>query len=131
MRTRPEGADGVRARAGRLAQNVAALLRARVLQARAETRSTVRRLLTGVLLGVIALVLALLAIPLLLATLILALAQILPAWLAAAVILVTMLVASAALVVLARRRLRWTGPRLAADLREDWQAIRRRLEDRP
>lgn len=131
MTTRPEGADGVRTRAGRLAQNVAALLRARVLQAREETRGAVRRLVTGVLLGLIALALALLAVPLLIATLILALAQILPAWLAAAIILATMLVSSAALVVLARRRLRWTGPRVAANLRDDWQAIRRRLEERP
>lgn len=131
MSTQPDGADAAGARTGRLVQNVMALLRLRFLQAQRDTKDAVRSLAMGVVLGLIALVVVLLAMPLLVAAVILALAQYLPAWLAAASILLTMLIAAAVLVVLARRRLRWLGPSIAADLRADWQAIRRHLEEPP
>lgn len=131
MSTGPEREDPTGTRAGRIAQNVAALLRARLGQARREGKAALRRLAVGVVLGLIALVVALLAVPLLVALLILVLALVLPAWLATATALLAMLATSGVLLLLARRRLRWVTPRFVADLREDWQAIRRRLEERP
>lgn len=126
-----EGTDGGGPRVRRLIQNIVALLRARLMQARQETRDALRRMAVGAALGLIALVVALLMLPLLVAMLVLLLAQVLPAWLATAVILLAMLAAAGVLLLLARRRLRWAGPHLWRDLREDWQVIRRRLEERP
>ncbi len=113
----------------RLWQNIAALSRLRLVQARREANDTARSVLIGVVMALIALVIVLLAIPLLLTALILALAQVMPAWLAAAVVLAVALGIAAALLWSARQRLRRRRIRVLDDLRADWQAIRTRLEE--
>ncbi|HXF81220.1 MAG TPA: phage holin family protein [bacterium] len=116
-------------RVARLAQNVAALLRLRLQDTRADVMASARRLVGGALLALAAVVLALLALPLLIIMLILILAVYLPAWAATGVVLLAVLLAAGALGVLARRRLRWRWPDLLADLQADVAAIREALED--
>jgi uncharacterized membrane protein YqjE len=116
-------------RIARLAQNVAALIRLRLQDTRADVTASARRLVGGAILALAAVVLALLALPILVVMLILILAVYLPAWAATGLVLLAVLLAAAALTVLARRRLRWRGAHLLADLKADVAAIREALED--
>jgi hypothetical protein len=121
---------GAGARAGRIAQNVAALLRLRFQDARADVKSSFRSLAMGAVFGLAAIVLALLALPVLITTVILILSMYLPAWAAAGIVLAVMLVAVGGLFLFARSRLRWKGPSLPQELKADWEAIRERLKER-
>lgn len=130
MSTPPDGAQmKAGTRVGRIAQNVLALLRLRLGDAQQEAKGTLRRFVIGIILALVAVIIVLLAVPLLVTTLVLALAQYLPAWLAMAIILASMLVLAAVLLLVARSRLRWKGIRLPQDLKADWEAIRARLEE--
>ena len=131
MSTQTDGAPvSAGARAARIAQNVAALLRLRLADARADVRTSVRRLLTGAALGLTALVLVLLALPVLITTVILVLAIYMPSWAAAGIVFLAVLLVAAGLVLAARGRLRWVGPSVVADLHADWAAIREGMEER-
>lgn len=131
MSTQVDGAHiSAGARVARIAQSVIALLRLRLDDARQDTKRAVRRMLMGAVLAAAALATALTVMPLLATTTILFLAQYMAAWMAAGVVLLTMLVAAAILALLARNRLRWTGVSLPEDLKADWQAIRQQLEER-
>ncbi len=121
--------SSVAGRLTRLRQNIAALVRLRLLQARREANDTVRSVLISLVMILVAFVLTLFAIPLLLTALILALAQVMPAWLAAAIVLIAALIIAAAFLWSAQRRIRRKRIRVLDDLRADWQAIRRRLEE--
>lgn len=110
-----------------MVQNVMSLLRARGAMVRRDAKTALRDLVVGVLLALFGLLIVLLAIPVAVATLILALAELLPAWLAGGIGLLTMVVFAAVLFVLARLRLR-RRPRFLEDLKEDWRAIREHLE---
>lgn len=131
MTTQVDGAHvSAGARVARIAQNVTALLRLRLDDARQDTKRAVRRLLMGAVFAAAALATALTVLPLLATTTILFLAQYMAAWMAAGIVLVAMLGAAAILALLARSRLRWTGVSLPEDLKADWQAIRQQLEER-
>jgi len=131
MSTQTDGAPvSAGVRVGRIVQNVAALLRLRFGDARSNVKASVRGLAMGAVFGLVAIVLVLLTLPLLIAMVILILSMYMPAWAAAGVVLVATLAVAAGLLLLARRRLRWTGPSLPRDLRADWEAIRERLEER-
>jgi NhaP-type Na+/H+ or K+/H+ antiporter len=131
MTTQVDGAHvSAGARVARIVQNVIALLRLRLDNARQDTKRSVRRLLMGAVFAAAAVATALTVLPLLATTTILFLAQYMAAWMAAGVVLVTMLGAGAILALLARSRLRWTGVSLPEDLKADWQAIRQQLEER-
>jgi hypothetical protein len=131
MSAQTDGAPvGAGARAGRIAQNVAALLRLRFQDARADVKSSFRSLAMGAVFGLAAIVLALLALPVLITTVILILSMYLPAWAAAGIVLAVMLVAVGGLFLFARSRLRWKGPSLPQELKADWEAIRERLKER-
>lgn len=130
MSTQVDGAHvSVGTRLGRIAQNVIALLRLRLDDARQDTKRAVRRLLMGAVFAAAALATALMVLPLLVTTTILVLSQYMAAWMAAGIVLLTTLGAAAILALLARSRLRWTGVSLPEDLKADWQAIRQGLEE--
>jgi hypothetical protein len=114
-------------RAARVWAYALSLLQLRFRQAQGDARAAARTLLMGVVFGAIALVLFLLALPLLVTVLILALATVVPAWLAALIVLVAMLAVVAGLLVLARVRFRWRGISLVQDLRADWEAVRQKV----
>ena len=131
MSAQTDGAPvGAGARAGRIAQNVAALLRLRFQDARADVKSSFRSLAMGAAFGLAAIVLALLALPVLITMVVLILSMYLPAWAAAGIVLAVMLVAVGGLFLFARSRLRWKGPSLPQELKADWEAIRERLKER-
>ncbi|MDR7402422.1 MAG: phage holin family protein [Armatimonadota bacterium] len=115
----------------RLLQQAGALLDARLRLTRAEARAWLRDLAAAAVLLAIALALLLLMVPVAVAVLILVLAEVLPPWLATAVVLAAMAVVIVVLAAVARGRLRRRRPTLLQDLREDWRAIRRMLERRP
>lgn len=126
----PTAGDGqlnAGARLGRLWEHLAALLVLRLRQAQGDARAAARRITMGIIFGMVAVVLLLLALPLVVTTAILALAIVMPAWLAALVVVGLMLLIVAVLLLLARARLRWAGMSVIQDLRADWQAIRRRV----
>jgi hypothetical protein len=114
-------------RAARLWEYFLALLRLRLRQAEGDARSTARRMVMGVIFGAAAVVLLLLTLPLAATTLILALATVMPAWLAALIVLAVLLAVVAGLLITARSRLRWPGISLVQDLRADWEAIRQKV----
>jgi protein-S-isoprenylcysteine O-methyltransferase Ste14 len=131
MSTQSDGAPvAAAARLGRIAQNLAALLRLRLENARADVKTSVRGLAMGAAFGLAAFVLVLMALPLFVTVAILFLALYIPSWAAAGIVLLVVLAAAAVLLLAARRRLRWRGPSVIADLREDWAAIRAGLEER-
>lgn len=131
MSTQPDGAPvAAGARLGRIAQNVAALLRLRLGDVRADVTSSVRGMAMGAAFGLAALVLVLMALPLLVTMAIFILAMYIPSWAAAGIMLLVVLIAAAVLLLIARRRLRWRGPSVIADLREDWASIQAGLEER-
>lgn len=122
---------GVGAVATRLLQHLVALLQARADLMRREVRGVLRglALAAGALLA--ALMLLLLLIPVAAATLILLLAQVVAPWIATGVVLLVMVLVAAGLVIFARVMLRRRRLTLLQGLQEDWQAIRRGLEERP
>jgi len=131
MTTQVDGAHvSAGTRVARIVQNVIALLRLRLDDARQDTKRAVRRVLMGAVFAAAAFATSLTVLPLLATTSILFLAQYVAAWMAAGIVLVTMLGAAAILALLARSRLRWTGVSLPEDLKADWQAIRQQLEER-
>jgi len=131
MGMQPEGIPpGAGARAGRLIQNTLALARLRLNEARGDASTLLGRMALGVALGAAAFVLVLLALPILVTMVVLILAIYVPPWAAVAIVLAAMLAASGALLLLARRRLRWRPLRLVEAMRSDWAAIRARLEER-
>ena len=115
------------ARLSRVWEHLVALLLLRARQARGDAGTAARNFAMGVVFGLAAVVLFLLALPLLVTTVILALATILPPWLAVLIVLGVLLLAVAALLIMARARLRRPRFGLLDDLRADWQAIRRRV----
>ncbi len=131
MEQPPEHSEAVGTVLTRLLQQVGALLEARLRLARADARALARDLVTAVILLVAAAILLLLMVPVAAAVLILVLAEVLPAWLATAVVLAAMAAVAVVLVAAARVRLRRRRLTLLQDLREDWRAIRQMLERRP
>jgi protein-S-isoprenylcysteine O-methyltransferase Ste14 len=128
MSTQTDGAPvSAGVRIGRIAQNAAALLRLRLLEARAGMRASLRGLAVGAAMAAAAAALALLALPLLVTTAILILAMYVPPWAAVGLVLVATVLAAGLLLLAARRRLRWAAPPLLRDLRSDWEAIRGQL----
>lgn len=131
MSTQTDGAPvSAGTRAARIAQNVAALFRLRLQDASADVKRSVRRLVTGAVLGLVALVLILMALPVLITMVILILSMYMPSWAATGLVLLSVLLVAAGLLLVARRRLRWEGPSVIADLKADWAAIREGLEER-
>jgi hypothetical protein len=128
---RMSGAEPVNAgaRVARLWDHLVALLRLRLRQAQGDASSAARRLMMGAIVALVALVLFLLTLPLLVTAVILALATVMPGWLAALVVLVLLLAVVAGLLVMARARLRWRGVSLLEDLRADWEAVRRKVRE--
>src|SRR3990170_4095500 len=94
-----DGQMNAGARVARLWEHLVALLQMRLRQAQGDARSAARNLLMGI-------VFALVALPLLVTTAILALAAVMPAWLAALVVLAVLLLVAAGLLIMARARLR-------------------------
>lgn len=117
-------ADTVGTRARRLIQNVAALLRTRWLQAQREGRAFARDIVTSAVLVVVAIVLVVMAVPLAVVTLILLLAQVVPAWAAVGLVLAAVLVAVGLLLFLARLKFRRRF-QVVQDLRSDVAMIRK------
>lgn len=119
------------ARVVRLTQNVAALLRTRVELTQQEVRLAGRDLIISLIAVLIALLLVLLAVPVAIAMLILALAQVLPPWLATGAVLLAMLAVVGGLLLVARAHLRRPRLTLLTGLKEDWRTIREHLERGP
>lgn len=115
------------ARVARVWEYLRELIQLRLGQAQGDVRSAARRMVMGVVFGAAAVVLLLLTLPLLVAALILGLATVMPAWLAALVILGVLLAVVAALLIMTRARLRRPGISVVQDLRADWEAIRQRV----
>lgn len=131
MSTQVNGAPAsAGARVTRIIQNVIALLRLRLDDARGDSKRAVRRIMMGVVFGAAAVATLLTILPLLATTSILFLSQYMAAWIAAGIVLLGMLLVGAVLGLLARSRLRWTGVSLPEDLKADWQAIKQSLEAR-
>ena len=122
------GSEPVTSVVGRLLQHIVALLEARVDLTRQEMRAALRDVAISLFLLVAALALVLLMIPVAVAVLVLVLAQVLPVWLATAIVLGVMLMIVAVLLIVARFRLRKRRLTVLAGLREDWRAIRQALE---
>src|SRR2546425_3173331 len=122
------GSDPVTSVVGRLLQHIVALLEARVDLTRQEMRAALRDVAISLFLLVSALALVLLMIPVAVAVLVLVLAQVLPVWLATAIVLGVMLMIVAVLLIVARFRLRKRRLTVLAGLREDWRAIRPAVE---
>src|SRR2546428_12401656 len=118
------GSDPVTSVVGRLLQHIVALLEARVDLTRQEMRAALRDVAISLSLLVSALALVLLMIPVAVAVLVLVLAQVLPVWLATAIVLGVMLMIVAVLLIVARFRLRKRRLTVLAGLREDWRAER-------
>lgn len=111
----------------RLLQDIADLLRLRGTLARAEVNRAARRALIGSALILAALILIVFAGPLSVVILILVLSTVMPAWAAAAVMLLVSL-ALAGVLLLVARRLLTIRLRFLTDLAEDWRSVKRRIE---
>src|SRR3989475_1433644 len=122
------GSDPVTSVVGRLLQHIVALLEARVDLTREEMRGALRDVAISLFLLVSALALVLLMIPVAVAVLVVVLAQVLPVWLATAIVLGVMLMIVAVLLIVARFRLRKRPLTVLAGLREDWRAVRPGLD---
>jgi cytochrome c biogenesis protein CcdA len=99
----------------------------RLRQGQGDARAAARNALMGIMFGAIAFVLFLLALPLIVTVVILALATVMPPWLAVLIVLVVMLAVVAGLLFLARLRFRWQGISIVQDLRADWEAVRQKV----
>src|SRR2546428_1588120 len=117
------GSEPVTSVVGRLLQHIVALLEARVDLTRQEMRTALRDVAISLFLLVSALALVLLMIPVAVAVLVLVLAQVLPTWLATAIVLGVMLAIVTVLLIVARLRLRKRRLTVLAGLREDWRAV--------
>src|SRR2546428_4307318 len=122
------GSDPVTSVVGRLLQHIVALLEARVDLTRQEMRAALRDVAISLSLLVSALALVLLMIPVAVAVLVLVLAQVLPVWLATAIVLGVILTIVAVLLIVARFRLRKRRLTVLAGLREDWRAVPQAFE---
>lgn len=107
-------------RVNRILKNVVALARARWEQAQREGRAVVRDLITGAVLIVVAIVLLALSVPLAVVTIILLLAEVMPAWGATGIVFAAMLVVAGLLVLVARSKFRRRGFQVVRDLGQDF-----------
>jgi hypothetical protein len=114
-------------RVARAWEYAVSLVGLRLRQAQGDVRAAGRSVLMGVMFGVIAFVLFLLALPLIVTAVILALATVVPPWLAVLIVLLVMLALVAGLLLMARLRLRWQGISIVQDLRADWEAVRQKV----
>jgi protein-S-isoprenylcysteine O-methyltransferase Ste14 len=114
-------------RVARAWEYAVSLVGLRLRQAQGDVRAAERSVLMGVMFGVIAFVLFLLALPLIVTAVILALATVVPPWLAVLIVLLVMLALVAGLLLMARLRLRWQGISIVQDLRADWEAVRQKV----
>ena len=107
-------------RVNRILKNIVALARARWEQAQREGRAVVRDLITGAVLIVVAIVLLALSVPLAVVTIILLLAEVMPAWGATGIVFAAMLVVAGLLVLVARSKFRRRGFQVVRDLGRDF-----------
>lgn len=114
-------------RVNRILKNIVALARARWEQAQREGRAVVRDLITGAVLIVVAIVLLALSVPLAVVTIILLLAEVMPAWGATGIVFAAMLVVAGLLVLVARSKFRRRGFQLVRDLGQDFITMRESL----
>lgn len=114
-------------RVNRILKNIVALARARWEQAQREGRAVVRDLITGAVLIVVAIVLLALSVPLAVVTIILLLAEVMPAWGATGIVFAAMLVVAGLLVLVARSKLRRRGFQVVRDLGQDFITMRESL----
>lgn len=114
-------------RVNRILNNIVALARARWEQAQREGRAVVRDLITGAVLIVVAIVLLALSVPLAVVTIILLLAEVMPAWGATGIVFAAMLVVAGLLVLVARSKFRRRGFQLVRDLGQDFITMRESL----
>lgn len=114
-------------RVNRILKNIVALARARWEQAQREGRAVVRDLITGAVLIVVAIVLLALSVPLAVVTIILLLAEVMPAWGATGIVFAAMLVVAGLLVLVARSKFRRRGFQVVRDLGRDFTTMRESL----
>ena len=114
-------------RVNRILKNIVALARARWEQAQREGRAVVRDLITGAVLIVVAIVLLALSVPLAVMTIILLLAEVMPAWGATGIVFAAMLVVAGLLVLVARSKFRRRGFQVVRDLGQDFITMRESL----
>ncbi|MGH2426040.1 MAG: phage holin family protein [bacterium] len=114
-------------RVNRILKNIVALARARWEQAQREGRAVVRDLITGAVLIVVAIVLLALSVPLAVVTIILLLAEVMPAWGATGIVFAAMLVVAGLLVLVARSKFRRRGFQVVRDLGRDFITMRESL----
>lgn len=114
-------------RVNRILKNIVALARARWEQAQREGRAVVRDLITGAVLIVVAIVLLALSVPLAVVTIILLLAEVMPAWGATGIVFAAMLVVAGLLVLVARSKFRRRGFQVVRDLGQDFTTMRESL----
>ncbi|MGH2399840.1 MAG: phage holin family protein [bacterium] len=114
-------------RVNRILKNIVALARARWEQAQREGRAVVRDLITGAVLIVVAIVLLALSVPLAVVTIILLLAEVMPAWGATGIVVAAMLVVAGLLVLVARSKFRRRGFQVVRDLGRDFITMRESL----
>lgn len=114
-------------RVNRILKNIVALVRARWEQAQREGRAVVRDLITGAVLIVVAIVLLALSVPLAVVTIILLLAEVMPAWGATGIVFAAMLVVAGLLVLVARSKFRRRGFQVVRDLGQDFITMRESL----
>lgn len=114
-------------RVNRILKNIVALARARWEQAQREGRAVVRDLITGAVLIVVAIVLLALSVPLAVVTIILLLAEVMPAWGATGIVFAAMLVVAGLLVLVARSKFRRRGFQVVRDLGQDFSTMRESL----
>ena len=114
-------------RVARAWEYAVSLVQLRLRQVQGDARAAARNALMGIIFGAIAFVLFLLALPLIVTVVILALATVMPPWLAVLIVLVVMLAVVAGLLFLARLRFRWQGISIVQDLRADWEAVRQKV----
>ncbi|MGH2427240.1 MAG: phage holin family protein [bacterium] len=114
-------------RVNRILKNIVALARARWEQAQREGRAVVRDLITGAVLIVVAIVLLALSVPLAVVTIILLLAEVMPAWGATGIVVAAMLVVAGLLVLVARSKFRRRGFQVVRDLGQDFTTMRESL----
>lgn len=115
-------------RVNRILKNIVALARARWEQAQREGRAVVRDLITGAVLIVVAIVLLALSVPLAVVTIILLLAEVMPAWGATGIVFAAMLVVAGLLVLVARSKFRRRGFQVVRDLGQDFITMRESLK---
>lgn len=114
-------------RVNRILQNIVSLLRARFEQAQLEGKAAVRDILMGAVLVVVAIVLLALSVPLAVVTVILLLAEVMPPWGAAGIVLAAILIVAGVLALIARSKFRRRGFEAVRDLRQDFVTIRETL----